>query len=141
MSTLKEIKHNVQDNEFNLFGQQVGVQLNKLTLRKALELQQEIQNLLCRARLDDLNTLPTLNSSTPSTDRSILRLSSENLHSTSHNLHLYEGSDEDFDANDVHNLLIETKNNEDCDNNIQKNTKQTRGADYLFFKLGFKLEQ
>lgn len=120
LNTLKEIRHNAQDNEFNLFGQQVGVQLNKLTLRKALELQQEIQNLLSRARLDDLNALPTLNSSIPSTDISILRSSSENLHSTSHNLHLYEGSDEDFDANDVHNLLIERINNEDCDNNIQK---------------------
>lgn len=120
LNTLKEIRHNVQDNEFNLFGQQVGVQLNKLTLRKTLELQQEIQNLLSRARLDDLNTLPTLNSITPSTDRSILRSSSDNLNSTPHNLHFYEGSDEDFDANDVHNLLIEKKNNEVCDNNIQK---------------------
>jgi len=91
-----------------------------LTLRKALELQQEIQNLPSQARLDDLNTLPTLNSSTPSTDRSILRSISENLHSTPHNLHLYEGSDEDFDANEVHNLIIERKNNEDCNNNIQK---------------------
>lgn len=34
LNTLKEIRHNIQDNEFNLFGQQVDVQLNKLTLKK-----------------------------------------------------------------------------------------------------------
>lgn len=121
LNTLKEIRHNVQDNEFNLFGQQVGVQLNKLTLRKALEMQQKIQNMLSQARLDNLNdTVPTLNSSTPSTDRSILRSSNQNLHSTPHYLHLNEESNEDFDANDVHNLHREEETNEVSDNDIQK---------------------
>lgn len=76
-------------------------------------MQQTIQNLLSQARLDDINnTLPTLNSSTSSTsstDRPILRSSSENLHLTPHNLHLYEEIDEDFDTNVVHNLFRDRK--------------------------------
>jgi len=43
LDTLKDIRHHVRDNEFTLFVQQVGIQLNNLPLRKALEMQQKIQ--------------------------------------------------------------------------------------------------
>jgi len=38
LDTLKDIRRHVQDNEFTVFGQQVGIQLNYLPLRKALEM-------------------------------------------------------------------------------------------------------
>lgn len=88
--TLKDIRHHVQDNEFTLFGQQVGVQLNSLPLRKALEMQQTIQNLLFQARLNNLNyhqSSPNCSTPIPTTDVSTIRSRCDNFVSKSRDLH------------------------------------------------------
>jgi len=99
LDTLKDIRQHVQDNEFILFGQQVGIQLNNLPLRKALEMQQKIQNLMYEARLDNLITSPSLNCSTPipSIDRSTCSRC-DNFVSNPHDLHDQNKID-DCDAN------------------------------------------
>lgn len=48
-------KQATTETEFTLFGKQVGLQLEKLLLTKALKLQSEIQQLLTTARLASMN--------------------------------------------------------------------------------------
>lgn len=74
LDTLKEVRQKAEkQNEFTLFGQEVGVHLNKLSLQKALETQQKINNILMDARLSELRESRVsfrpmeMQSSTPST--------------------------------------------------------------------------
>lgn len=55
VSALKDIRQNVLTNEFTVFGSQVGLQLNKLSLQTALKIQQKIQTILTEARLQELH--------------------------------------------------------------------------------------
>jgi len=122
LDTLKDIRHHVQDNEFTLFGQQVGIQLNSLPLRKALGIQQKIQNLLYEARLENLNyKSSSLNCSTPipSIDRSTISSMCDNFDSNHFDVHFYGNRSKSFDTNAVHNLY-DTNKIDDCDANVQE---------------------
>lgn len=103
LDTLKEVRQSVLDNEFTLFGQQIGIQLNKLPLRKAIESQQKIQNMLAEARLNELSMPDT------SIDKSSKGLS--------HNMHYAEQSIGDYHGNaSIHEGTVE----HDYDNDIQE---------------------
>lgn len=100
----------------------VPIQLNNLPLRKALEMQQQIQNLLSQARLDNLNyTSPSLNCSTPipSIDRSTLISRNDNFVSNPRDLQINEHKDKSFHANDENRT-------DDCDNDNKNHRTQKR---------------
>lgn len=95
------------DNEFTLFGQQIGAQLNKLSLRKAIEIQQKIKNMLAEARLNELSTPDT------SIDKSNIGLS--------HNMGYGEQSIGDCHGNAyIHEATVEYY----YDNDVQESSEE-----------------
>lgn len=54
VKTLQDLRTNITNNEFSLFGQHMGVQLGKLRLETALGLQRKIQDMVVEARLREI---------------------------------------------------------------------------------------
>lgn len=132
LHTLQKVRQNVMENEFTLFGQQVAVQLHKLSLPKALELQQKFNTMLTEARLSELcSTLHSTNSSDmPSTSTTPSRYTRRPVMNIEHSVFSPQVSSDgeetvNYDVEDNNEVYLETEQNQPMEQQHQNTQQRT----------------